>query len=105
MSKQKRYILIGLLAFLIVGILVLCWLIKPAEDANLADADEEEVPVADSIDGDMYEVEGIATELGDLTVYDVTVEGDPYKLVKIKGQPDQLISYEDYYRAEVGDTE
>lgn len=105
MSKQKRYILIGLLAFLIVGILVLCWLIKPAEDANVADSDEEEVPVTDSIDRDMYGVEGIATELGDLTVYNVTVDGEPYKLVKIKGQPDQLISYEDYYRAEVGDTE
>ena len=105
MSKQKRYILIGLLAFLIVGILVLCWLIKPAEDVGVVDSGEEEVPITDSIDGTVYEVEGIATELGDLTVYDVTVDGEPYKLVKIKGQPDQLISYEDYYRAEVGDTE
>lgn len=105
MSKQKRYILIGLLAFLLVGILVLCWLIKPAEEVGSVDSGEEEVPVTDSIEGTMYEVEGIATELGDLTVYNVTVDGEPYKLVKIKGEPDQLISYEDYYRAEVGDTE
>lgn len=105
MSKQKRYILIGLLAFLIVGILVLCWLIKPAEDVGVVDSNEEVITVTDSVTGAVYDVVGITLELGDLTIYNVTVDGELYKLVKIKGQPDQLISFEDYYRAEVGDTE
>lgn len=105
MSKRKCYLLIGLLAFLLIGILVLCLLLRSVNNKAPSKPIEEDTYVEDSIEGPVYEVEGISTELGDLTVYDVTVDGEPYKLVKIKGEPDQLISYKDYYRAEVGDTE
>lgn len=101
MSKRKRYILLGILASLLIGILVLVLLLRPKDFSPEIQDDV----ISDTDTMPDYTVEGISTELGDLTVYDVTVNGEPYKLVKIKGQSDQLIPYEDYYRAEVGDTE
>lgn len=47
-----------------------------------------------------YDIQEELTSLGDLSTYSVKVDGKDYILVRVQGEPDELVPIDEYYAAD-----
>lgn len=100
MHKVNRCILIALLLVMVHFLLFLYSLLSN-NDTIANNAAIEDVPVEES---EEYVIKDKQLELGDLSVFDVTIDGEPYVLIRAKGKEDKLVPRDEYFGADIGDT-
>ena len=102
MSKVNRCVLIALLLVMVHFLLFLYSLLYLNNNSPVVSDDTSEaVPVEEQ---EQYVIKDKQLELGDLSVFEVTVDGEPYMLIRAKGKEDELVPRDEYFGADIGDT-
>lgn len=102
MSKVNRCVLIALLLVMVHFLLFLYGLLSSNNNSEVnMHTVNEDVPTEKS---EEYVIKGKQLELGDLSVFEVTVDGEPYMLIRAKGKADELVPRDEYFGADIGDT-